>query len=754
MDECTLNDLLECSVCLERLDTSSKVLPCQHTFCRKCLEEIYSSHKELRCPECRVLVDCKIEELPPNVLLMRILEGMKNANGTRPKRNSLGPSTPTNHRFVPSAVSNNSLIMTSSVHSSPSQPMQASSKLTPFHASSEQARTYVNTKPVLFLPNQPHARAMYDYSSSEPGYLSFKKGDVILLRKKIDSEWCQGDCGGTSGVFPLSYVNVLIPLPMHNPQCKALFDFRRSDDEEGCLTFSKGEVITVIRRVDENWAEGKLGSRIGIFPISFVEMNSVARSLMKLSSNAQPGPSRIAPPTPTFRGCDATYPNGDSPKLDASHQSATPTSLPSVLPTQGASDLASPSSPSSCSSTTTTPNTTSSNSSSPNTSPSSSDSTPTHRSPINRHSFTAFSSQLTPQHYPNQRHSAEVLRDPVSSPQENALELRPSTHQTNSSGLNRHNSHRHRRSTSTDVAHHSLFLPAPYIALFPYKPQKEDELELRKGNMYTVTERCQDGWYKGTSNRTQKSGVFPGNYVAPAKSLPALQAQLRGLGRNQVVVTPSTVAPRTGVSYTRTSTHNGKPQGTPKVSSSIENNTLAANSLGGMVVIGPPNCSILTSPKALDKSKGKMEKRSVSLMKRFTIMKKSKSPPPMSYSMDNPVFEDGSSPPTSSQHRHVHVRSDSCPSQLLATASADSSSRMLSPYNSHRVKPKERSNVLNHFPRFRCIVPYPPNSEIELELQVGDIIYVHKKREDGWYKGTQQRTGRTGLFPASFVESF
>lgn len=56
--------------------------------------------------------------------------------------------------------------------------------------------------------------------------------------------------------------------------------------------------------------------------------------------------------------------------------------------------------------------------------------------------------------------------------------------------------------------------------------------------------------------------------------------------------------------------------------------------------------------------------------------------------------------------------------------------------------------------RFRCIVPYPPNTEYELELQVNDIIYVHKKRDDGWYKGTLQRTGRTGLFPASFVESF
>lgn len=51
-------------------------------------------------------------------------------------------------------------------------------------------------------------------------------------------------------------------------------------------------------------------------------------------------------------------------------------------------------------------------------------------------------------------------------------------------------------------------------------------------------------------------------------------------------------------------------------------------------------------------------------------------------------------------------------------------------------------------------MPYPPNSEFELELRVGDIIYVHKKRDDGWYKGTQPRTGRTGLFPASFVEAF
>lgn len=70
-----------------------------------------------------------------------------------------------------------------------------------------------------------------------------------------------------------------------------------------------------------------------------------------------------------------------------------------------------------------------------------------------------------------------------------------------------------------------------------------------------MIERCQDGWYKGTSHPNQKCGVFPGNYVTPVKyvhydelyslmvmrtlllkipniiyrALPMLQAQLRGL---------------------------------------------------------------------------------------------------------------------------------------------------------------------------------------------------------------------------------
>lgn len=38
--------------------------------------------------------------------------------------------------------------------------------------------------------------------------LCFKKGDIILLRKKIDNNWYHGESGGKYGVFPLTYVQV------------------------------------------------------------------------------------------------------------------------------------------------------------------------------------------------------------------------------------------------------------------------------------------------------------------------------------------------------------------------------------------------------------------------------------------------------------------------------------------------------------------------------------------------------------------
>ncbi|XP_049711918.1 sorbin and SH3 domain-containing protein 1 isoform X7 [Elephas maximus indicus] len=54
-----------------------------------------------------------------------------------------------------------------------------------------------------------------------------------------------------------------------------------------------------------------------------------------------------------------------------------------------------------------------------------------------------------------------------------------------------------------------------YQALYSYTPQNNDELELRDGDIVDVMEKCDDGWFVGTSRRTRQFGTFPGNYVKP-----------------------------------------------------------------------------------------------------------------------------------------------------------------------------------------------------------------------------------------------
>lgn len=44
-------------------------------------------------------------------------------------------------------------------------------------------------------------------------------------------------------------------------------------------------------------------------------------------------------------------------------------------------------------------------------------------------------------------------------------------------------------------------------------PQNPDELEMLEGDTVMVLEKCDDGWFVGTSERTGCFGTFPGNYV-------------------------------------------------------------------------------------------------------------------------------------------------------------------------------------------------------------------------------------------------
>lgn len=94
MDGQKLKDLLQCSYCNDNLDEKSQVLPCQHTFCTKCLNIVVEEKGHLQCPECSTdYPELDINNLPKNMLLLRILEGLKNTKNATNTVN-LNPNEP------------------------------------------------------------------------------------------------------------------------------------------------------------------------------------------------------------------------------------------------------------------------------------------------------------------------------------------------------------------------------------------------------------------------------------------------------------------------------------------------------------------------------------------------------------------------------------------------------------------------------------------------------------------------------------
>ncbi|KAK9350774.1 hypothetical protein V1523DRAFT_428712 [Lipomyces doorenjongii] len=77
-------------------------------------------------------------------------------------------------------------------------------------------------------------RALYDLTTSEPGELSFRKGDVIFVLESVYPNWWRGSLRGEVGIFPLNYV---IPMPDPSPE-----DARQEADDEAQV-FSEADSI-------------------------------------------------------------------------------------------------------------------------------------------------------------------------------------------------------------------------------------------------------------------------------------------------------------------------------------------------------------------------------------------------------------------------------------------------------------------------------------------------------------------------------
>jgi len=134
--------------------------------------------------------------------------------------------------------------------------------------------------------------APYDATSKEQ--LTLAKGQMILVRKKTDTGWWQGElqAGGKGkkravGWFPASYVQLMgggddkkesPTAAADNPAAapaqggeKVVALFAYSGQYEDELSFEAGEEITIVAKDEEAWWRGEVDGRTGVFPSNYVE---------------------------------------------------------------------------------------------------------------------------------------------------------------------------------------------------------------------------------------------------------------------------------------------------------------------------------------------------------------------------------------------------------------------------------------------------------------------------------------------------
>ncbi|KAE8590913.1 hypothetical protein XENTR_v10018250 [Xenopus tropicalis] len=176
------------------------------------------------------------------------------------------------------------------------------------------------------------ARAKYDFKAQSGKELPLQKGDLVFIYRQVDENWFEGEHHGRVGIFPISYIEVIPETEKAQPRKAsplqvleygdAVAKFNFNGDTAVEMSFKKGERITLIRRVDENWYEGRVSgtSRQGIFPVTYVEVikrprlkNSV--DYMDLPVSYSPNRSTSASPQPCRSDGEQTGRESKSPVM-------------------------------------------------------------------------------------------------------------------------------------------------------------------------------------------------------------------------------------------------------------------------------------------------------------------------------------------------------------------------------------------------------------------------------------------------------
>ncbi|EYC25170.1 hypothetical protein Y032_0012g1744 [Ancylostoma ceylanicum] len=134
----------------------------------------------------------------------------------------------------------------------------------------------------------PYARAVYPFTAEFPNELSLNVDDIVTLTKRVDKDWLEGSVNGKTGIFPQSFVQIVVDLPGdHSGETD---NKRHSSAEEGIgfaivrhdfiarqndeLTVKMGDSVRILKMVNTDWVSCKDPSTdsSGIVPVAFLEV--------------------------------------------------------------------------------------------------------------------------------------------------------------------------------------------------------------------------------------------------------------------------------------------------------------------------------------------------------------------------------------------------------------------------------------------------------------------------------------------------
>ncbi|XP_015430068.1 PREDICTED: uncharacterized protein B0303.7 isoform X2 [Dufourea novaeangliae] len=122
---------------------------------------------------------------------------------------------------------------------------------------------------LLVNNKEPYGIALYDFHVTHADDLPFKEGDIIYLIKKVNDDWMEGRIGNRQGIFPINFINIKVPLP-GVPDNTVTAIYSFKGETSDDLTFDEGAKITVLSRISQDWFYGECESRKGQFPINYV----------------------------------------------------------------------------------------------------------------------------------------------------------------------------------------------------------------------------------------------------------------------------------------------------------------------------------------------------------------------------------------------------------------------------------------------------------------------------------------------------